>query len=515
MKKCEMGEVGVDLQELGGRTEGEENESLFDEGPENPFAAAGGKGGNEFVREAIQLAQLPTGRRWCTLAARLLWVAGPLFCLQIFSYFCIVTDVVVVGRWVGVTAMAAMGLSGAFQNSVAFIAYNISTLGLFTIISQSHGREDVVTKGLALQTALVVGLLLCVPVGVMLFFTAEILALAGNVTDPELLRLLSLSGKLSIPGVVFECSYRVIEAALVNQRFLAPCVVVQFATLLLNAAFNALFVLGLRWGFAGSVIGTSLMRLVRLVAVVAVFFGSRSIRESAWTPWSRRAVSPAVLWLFLKHSVPSGMAVTLEIASFECVSFLAASFGVLASSVHVAMFQVVVTAFFFIFGVTNALTVIVGNFLGANELATALSFARVGGVLAIAIAAVDAVLILSLRSYIPRLFTTDANVLAGAVALLPLVVAVNLPDTCNQIVASLLRAAGRSLGSTVAVLSGTILVGWPCCWWFGFHLEMGLRGLWIGLACGTGAVLLVQLVFLSRIDWKSVAKEASSESLAH
>jgi hypothetical protein len=58
-------------------------------------------------------------------------------------------------------------------------------------------------------------------------------------------------------------------------------------------------------------------------------------------------LSPSVVWTFLKLSVPSGLAVTLEIAGFEAVSFLAASFGVLASGVHVTAFQILVLAFFF------------------------------------------------------------------------------------------------------------------------------------------------------------------------
>ncbi len=469
--------------------------------------------GNEFALEAAELERLPLVRRVAVISGRLLWIAIPLFSLQIASWLCIVTDVVFAGRWIDRTALAAMGLSTAYQSAVSFLAYNIATLGLFSIVSQSHGRNDVHTKGLALQTALLAGVVLCVPVAVLLFFTGEILGAAGNVTDAELLRLLSLGGKLAIPGVLFECLYRVFEAALTNQRFLMPCMIVQFGSLALNAALNGLFVARLGWGYAGSVIGTSLMRFVRFVAIVFVFFGMRRIRESAWTPWSRQAVSRDVLWLFVKHSVPSGLAVTLEIASFEAVSFFAAWFGVFASSVHVTAFQVLVTAFFFVFGVTNAMNVVVGNFLGANQLPTALGYARVGTAMTMAVALCDSALILLLRSYLPRVFTEDAAVVAASVALMPLVVAVHLPDSCNQAAAALLRAAGASLGSTVSVVSGLVLVSFPLGWWVGFRQGWGLAGLWAGLACGAAATALVQGVFLWRVDWKRVTEIASTRAV--
>jgi Na+-driven multidrug efflux pump len=132
---------------------------------------------NEFTVEARELEKLPFRRRVLTIVARLNLVALPLFALQIMSYFCIVTDVMVVGR-LGTTELAAMGLSTAFQSSVSFIAYNISTLGLFTLISQAHGRSDAEGKGKALQTALVVGLILSIfPVGPLLWFSAEVCVL--------------------------------------------------------------------------------------------------------------------------------------------------------------------------------------------------------------------------------------------------------------------------------------------------------------------------------------------------
>ena len=119
------------------------------------------------------------------------------------SYLCIVTDVMFVGR-LGTTELAAMGLGGAYQSCVAFIAYNISTLGLFSLVSQAHGRADRHSKGLALQTALVVGLVLSLfPCGPLLWFSSEILSLA-NITDPRLLELLSYGGKIAWPGIVME-----------------------------------------------------------------------------------------------------------------------------------------------------------------------------------------------------------------------------------------------------------------------------------------------------------------------
>lgn len=181
----------------------------------NPFVETSPK--NEFCDEASELEALPWKRRLLICVIRLQKVAIPLFCLQILSYLCIVTDVIFVGR-IGTTELAAMGLGGAWQSCVAFIAYNISTLGLYSMISQAHGRSDTRSKGLALQTALVVGLVLSLfPVGPLLWFSAEILSLS-NVTDPKLLLLLSYGGKISWAGVVMEVANLIVSVVFLNKK---------------------------------------------------------------------------------------------------------------------------------------------------------------------------------------------------------------------------------------------------------------------------------------------------------
>lgn len=275
---------------------------------------------------------------------------------------------------------------------------------------------------------------------------------------------------------------------------------------------NWLFIFVVGWGFVGSVFGTALTRLIRLVLIVIVFFSWKKIRDQAWTPISRQIVSPSVLWTFLKLSVPSGLAVTLEIAGFEGVSFLAAALGVLASGIHVTAFQVLVLGFFFIFGTTNAMTVVVGNFLGANKLVVARSYAVAGAIASGLVMAVNCTIMVVFRNQIPRLMSEDPNVIAGAAALLPLAAIVHFSDSLNQIVASLLRAAGRNVGSTIAVIVGLLCVSIPVGWLLAFRtVQLGLAGLWLGLACGAFTTFAIQSIVLWRVDWQQVVAEAQEQ----
>ncbi len=103
---------------------------------------------------------------------------------------------------------------------------------------------------------------------------------------------------------------------------------------------------------------------------------------------------------------------------------------------------------------------------------------------------------------------TDPAVIAGAASLLPFAALVHFSDSLNQIVASLLRAAGRNVGSTIAVIVGLLGVSMPVGWLLAFKGNLGLQGLWLGLFCGATVTLLIQCIALYRVDWKEVAKEA-------
>lgn len=441
---------------------------------------------------------------------RIGWEGGGIAGLQLCGYLSVTTDVVFMGWFADVTSLAAMGLCLAFQSCVGFFAYNLASLGLFTLISQAHGRNDLSAKALALQTALAVGLFVSLLLSPLLWFTADILALMPGLS-PQLLPLLSLGGKLGIPQVVFETLYRAMEAALINQRLANTCLVIQASSLLLNALLNVLFVSALHLGYLGSLIGTILMKFARLVFMALIVGWVPSVRSQVWAPWTRQCLSPTILKPFLRHSIPSALTVSMEVLGFEGVTFVAGAFGVVSSAAHVAAFQILVIVFFIVFGITNAMNVAVGNMLGAGDLKAALVFVKVGSFMALGAATLNCSLVLMLRYQLPWVFAADPAVVALAASIMPIIAFCHVPDTLIGIAASILRSVGRSWGSTVATIVGMGCCTFPLAWVFGFHLGYGLVGVWMALGCGTWLIVFVDLVFLMRIDWRLAVEEGTQD----
>jgi MATE family multidrug resistance protein len=255
------------------------------------------------------------------------------------------------------------------------------------------------------------------------------------------------------------------------------------------------------------------MRLVRLIMVVVIIWASKSIKDQMWVPWSRKCLDPEIVKLFLKTSVPSALGIVLEVLGFEGMTFISSSFGLVAAGAHIVAFQVLVTSFFFFYGIASAMNVIVGNLLGKRQLEAGQYYAKVGAVLAIISCVLIGAVVLLLRHVLPKIFSEEEDVRALAAQILPLVVLVTIPDSVNQILSAILRAVGRTVGCSVANLVGLFFVSFPMVYLLGFHLDYQLVGVWLSICIGSVCVALIQAVFLWRVDWQMATDEASSSFL--
>ena len=129
--------------------------------------------------------------------------------------------------------------------------------------------------------------------------------------------------------------------------------------------------------------------------------------------------------------------------------------------------------------------------------------------MAMAVGAVNVVLLLALRHELPKFFSSDEAVRALTAELLPIAALIHFPDVYNQAVGALLRGTGRAWGSTFSMLIGLLVVSGPLAWTLGWPAGLGLKGVWLGLACGTWAIVFAQSVFLWRVNWNDVLVEAS------
>lgn len=199
----------------------------------------------------------------------------------------------------------------------------------------------------------------------------------------------------------------------------------------------------------------------------------------------------------LRLGVPMGIALLMEAGLFVCTALLIASLGAVTVASHQIALNVASITFMLPLGLAMATTVRVGNAVGRGDAHGVRAAGWAGMTLSLGTQFVASTSMALFPHAIARLYTDDAGVSALAAQLLVLAAVFQFSDGI-QVTAG---GALRGLKDTTMPMAITVLAYWaigmPVGYWLAFHLDLGARGMWIGLAAGlTAAAVLLTLRFL-------------------
>ena len=381
---------------------------------------------------------------------QLLFFSLPLLAGNFFQQCYNTVDSIVLGNFVGKAALAAVGTTTPIINTLIGLFLGLSA-GIGVVISQFYGAKEEEKVGQAVQTGLLLVLLLC-----------AVFTVVGILMVPAMLRL------MATPEDVFG------EAKLYLQIYFAGVSGLIFSAGV-NPGLDLLFVAKFQWGIAGAAIATILAQLLSAVLVLGVLtFTSSSCRIR----WKGMRMQKGILRNMLVVGLPSGL--QLAITSFSNV-FVQSYVNRFASSCMAgwAAYQKIDA-----FAILPMMTLSVSSttFVGQNVGAGNWNRAQKGTRMALGMATAATVLILIPLMIWARplcaLFNQESQVLDFGVYFIRLISPFYLIANFNQIYAGALRGAGDAkmpmyimLGSFVVFRQIYLLVTYQC---FGTLLPVAL-----------------------------------------
>lgn len=150
----------------------------------------------------------------------------------------------------------------------------------------------------------------------------------------------------------------------------------------------------------------------------------------------------------------------------------------------------------------------VANLIGATLPGAAKISAKVTFCGAIIVGVFNMVLLSSLRSYIPRLFSSDADVIEIVAEVLPLCAAFQLFDAIAAVTNGILRGLGRQEIGGYIQLFCYYAIAMPISMGTTFSLGWGVMGLWTGVALALLLVSAIECIFIRYISWERSVEEA-------
>ena len=371
--------------------------------------------------------------------------------------------------------------------------------GLDPVAAQAVGAGRGREAGLALQRTLVIATLAALPIAMVWMLGEPLLSTLGQDGDLAAAGGDYLSAQLFsvAPFLWFTAARQYLQA----RGIMAPGLIVVLLANLFNVGANWVLIFGElgfpALGLYGAGLATALTRVFQCVAL-GVWIWARGLHRGAWHPWTLGALRPAGLLTILGHGLPLGIQFGLEVWAFQGVTVMAGWLGPTPLAAHSIVLNLATLSFMLPLGMSIAATTRVGNLLGANRPQAARRAIWLSMVLAGVLTAAASLGFIAGRHALPLIFTPDVGVAAVAASLLPVAAAFQLADGTQVVAAGVLRAMGSTRIAALINVVGYYALALPLAWVLAFRFDLGVAGLWWGLASGLLLVAVCIIVWIAR-----------------
>jgi len=425
----------------------------------------------------------------------------------ILQYSLTVASIFTVGH-ISTVALGAVSLASMSANITGYAIYQGLATSLDTLCAQAYGSGRRKLVGLQMQRMIYFLWAISIPIGVI-WLSAETILLA-LVPEPEVCKLAGLYLKVVLAGApgyaAFEAGKRYCQA---QGLFSASLYVLLFCAPF-NAFMNWLFVWKFKWGFVGAPIAVAITdNLLPLGLFIYIRFFSKS-GMACWNGFTKKALQN---WgPMVKLALPGVVMIEAEVLAFEILTFAASYFGTTTLAAQSVLATLTSLTFQIPFPLSIAGSTRVANLIGATLADAAKVSTRVTFAAACVVGIFNVVLLSALKDYIPRLFTSDAEVVRIVSDILPLCAAFQLFDALAAACNGILRGLGRQEFGGYVQLFCYYVFAMPISFGTAFGAGWGLWGLWTGVALALGLVAAVEFVYLARTDWERSVQEAQARN---
>ena len=409
----------------------------------------------------------------------ILRLAVPAFGALIAEPLFILVDYAIVGR-LGTNALGALGIAGtaltSLVNICVFLAYGTTAAVARQVGAGNLGRA--IKQGVdGLWLAAAIGAVVIVTCWPLAPWIVEMFGASADVADQGVTYLrISLLGT---PAMLIILAGTGILRGL--QDTVTP-LAVSIGSFTLNAVLNAVFVLVLHWGIAGSAWGTVLAQALGAVVYLAV--AARGAREQ------HVSIRPDLAGI--RESGSAGIALLIRTICLRIVlivaTAVAARIGVAQLAAHSIATQIWSLLAFALDAIAIAGQAITGRALGAGDVRGTRAATRTMVAWGVGYGVLLGVAILTLRPVMPHLFGADPAVGAELEAVLWIVALLQPLAGVVFVLDGVLIGAGdrrylawASALTTAVYLPAVLLVT---------HLGGGLVALWIAFVAWMAARLL-------------------------
>ncbi|MGN1156746.1 MAG: MATE family efflux transporter [Agathobacter sp.] len=404
------------------------------------------------IKKLFEPTDMTTGKPWKSIAM----FSIPMIIGNIAQQLYSTVDSIVVGKYVGDNALAAVGSAGPILNMLYVLFIGISA-GVGIMVSQYFGAKSKEDLSETIGNCITVTALACL---FLLIISPFIIrpALVMLKTPESILDWCASYLMISMVGGLGLAYYNILSGVLRGMGDSFSALVYLLVATVINIVLDIYFVGSLGLGVAGVALATVLAQTVsailclrRLATMKDVF----TLRLSNLKLKSRYVKQIVALGL------PSGVTQAIFSSAMIIVQSLTNSFGEMFIAANVIIMRVDGFAMMPNFSFGTAMTTYAGQNVGAKKLDRVTKGAKQGTLMAMGVSASITAVILIFGKYLMGIFTDTAELVEMSRYLMGILAAGYVAMAVTQSLSGVMRGAGDTVTPMWISLFTTVLVRVP------------------------------------------------------
>ncbi len=405
-------------------------------------------------------------------------------------------DTIVVGRYVGDNALAAVGSAGPIVNLILVLFIGIST-GTGIMVSQYFGARDREGLSYTIGNCITVTLIACV--FMMVFATPLIYPLLRLLNTPEtILKDCANYLIISLLGIAGLGFYNILSGVLRGMGDSFSALIYLLVATVINIVLDIYFVASLGLGVAGVALATIIAQFVSATLCLL-----KIVRMKEQFEFKLSTLRPRGQYVktIVRLGLPSGLTQAIFSSAMIIVQSLTNTFGEQFIAANVVVMRVDGFAMMPNFSFGMAMTTYAGQNVGARLYERVTKGAKQGTWIAVICSATITGIILLFGKGLMSIFTETADLVDMSYILMCILAPGYIAMAVTQSLSGIMRGAGDTMTPMWTSLITSVFLRIPIA--YALAPVIGRECIQISLLCTWVMGALITVVFYCMGRWKN------------
>lgn len=453
------------------------------------------------VRSLFAPKDLTQGTPW----KRILEFTIPMLIGNVVQQFYNTADSIIVGRYIGDNALAAVGSAFPILNLLLVLFVGIS-VGAGIIVSQYFGAKDRIQLSKAIGTSITLTALASLIIMIVGPLVTKPLLMLLN-TPPSIIDWCADYLNIFFLGIAGFTFYNILAGILRGLGDSASALLFLFISTVLNVVLDIWFVAGFDMGVAGVALATV---IAQGISAILCLLKLMRIKDSFELNWSMLKLNKELSLKLIKLGLPSGLTQAIFSMAMIVVQSLTNSFGELVIACNVIVMRVDGFAMMPNFSFGSALTTFTGQNIGGQRLDRVEEGALTGTKIAVATATVITIFILLFGRYLINIFTDTAELVDLSMRMMRILAFGYVAMAVTQCLSGVMRGAGDTITPMWISLFTTVALRIPIAYGIAYVTRSELyptgrpESIFISLLISWTLGALITFVYYRKGKWRKL-----------